>query len=52
MASQDDRKRVYVLVAIQSGKEKEFCDEVLSKGLILDSSARMAIAHAFGCDWL
>jgi hypothetical protein len=26
-----------VLVEIQPGKEKEFCDEVLSKGLLLDS---------------
>jgi len=35
-----------VLVEIQPGKEKEFCDEVLSKGLILDSRVeRMDFVH-------
>jgi hypothetical protein len=35
-----------VLVEIQPGKEKEFCDEVLSKGLILDSKVeRMDFVH-------
>jgi hypothetical protein len=35
-----------VLVVIHPGKEKEFCDEVLSKGLILDSRVeRMDFVH-------
>jgi hypothetical protein len=29
--------RAYVLVELYPGKEKEFCEEILSKGLILDS---------------
>ena len=38
--------RVYVLVQIQPGKEKEFADEVLSKGLIVDSRVeRMDFVH-------
>jgi hypothetical protein len=44
MSSEDSR--VYVLVEIQPGKEKEFSDEVLSKGLILDSKVeRMDFVH-------
>jgi len=35
-----------VLVEIQPGKEKEFCDEVLSKGLLMDSRVeRMDFVH-------
>jgi hypothetical protein len=35
-----------VLVEIQPGKEKEFADEVLSKGLILDSKVeRVDFVH-------
>jgi hypothetical protein len=46
MTLQDDRARAYVLVEIQPGKEKDFCDEVLSKGLILDSKVeRMDFVH-------
>jgi len=38
--------RVYVLVEIQPGKEQEFVDEVLSKGLIIDSKIeRMDFVH-------
>jgi hypothetical protein len=38
--------RVYVLVEIQPGKEQEFTDEVLSKGLIVDSIIeRMDFVH-------
>ena len=38
--------RVYVLVEIQPGKEQEFTDEVLSKGLIVDSKVeRMDFVH-------
>ena len=44
MASQDSR--AYVLVEIQPGKEKEFADEVLSKGLVVDSKVeRMDFVH-------
>lgn len=46
MSSQDNRVRAYVLVEIQPGKEKEFCDEVLSKGLLLDSKVeRLDFVH-------
>ena len=38
--------RVYVLVEIQPGKEREFANEILSKGLILDSKVeRMDFVH-------
>ena len=29
--------RAYVLVELRPGKEKEFCEEILEKGLVLDS---------------
>ena len=29
--------RAYVLVELRPGKEKDFCEEILKKGLILDS---------------
>jgi hypothetical protein len=46
MKSQDASVRVYVLVEIQPGKEKEFADEALAKGLILDSRVeRMDFVH-------
>jgi hypothetical protein len=35
--SKDDKKRAYVLIELHPGKEKEFCDLILSKGLLLDS---------------
>ena len=38
--------RVYVLVNIKSGKEKEFANEVLSKGLIIDPEVeKMNFVH-------
>jgi hypothetical protein len=38
--------RAYVLVEIQPGKEQEFADEVLSKGLIVDSKVeRLDFVH-------
>jgi hypothetical protein len=38
--------RAYVLVEIQPGKEREFTDEVLSKGLITDSTVeRIDFVH-------
>jgi hypothetical protein len=44
MSSQDSR--VYVLVEIQPGKEKEFSEEVLSRGLIMDSRVeRLDFVH-------
>lgn len=36
MTQQDNQVRVYVLVEIQPGKEREFATEVMQKGLILD----------------
>lgn len=46
MEPQGNRARAYVLVEIQPGKEKEFCDEVLSKGLLMDSRVeRMDFVH-------
>jgi hypothetical protein len=44
MSHQDSR--VYVLVEIQPGKEQEFANEILSKGLIIDSKVeRMDFVH-------
>ena len=38
--------RVYVLVILQPGKEREFAEEVISKGLILDSKVeRLDFVH-------
>jgi hypothetical protein len=38
--------RVYVLVNIQPGKEREFANEVLSKGLIIDPEVeKMNFVH-------
>jgi hypothetical protein len=46
MNSRDDRARAYLLVEIQPGKEKEFGDEVLSKGFLIDSKVeRMDFVH-------
>ena len=46
MKPEDSHARAYVLVEIQPGKEKDFSDEVLSKGLILDSKVeRMDFVH-------
>ena len=40
------KNRAYVLVEIQPGKEKEFADEVLSKGLVVDSKVeRLDFVH-------
>jgi hypothetical protein len=44
MSHQDNR--VYVLVEIQPGEEREFANEILSKGLIIDSKVeRMDFVH-------
>jgi len=39
-------ERAYVLVVIQPGREQDFANEILSKGLILDSKVdRMDFVH-------
>ena len=39
-------ERAYVLVIIQPGKEQEFANEILSKGLMLDSKVeRLDFVH-------
>ena len=39
-------ERAYVLVVIQPGKEQDFANEILSKGLVLDSKVeRMDFVH-------
>jgi len=41
-----ENSRAYVLVVIQPGKEQEFANEILSKGLILDSKVeKMDFVH-------
>jgi len=46
MKPQDKSAHAYVLVEIQPGKEKEFSDEILSKGLLVDSKVeRMDFVH-------
>jgi hypothetical protein len=43
---QDERARAYVLVEIQPGKEKEFGEEILSRGLLVDSKVeRLDFVH-------
>ena len=52
MNSRDDRARAYLLVQIQPGKEKEFGDEILSKGFLVDSKVeRMDFVHG-PCDFV
>jgi hypothetical protein len=42
----DLNNRVYVLVEVQPGKEQEFADEMLTKGLIADTKVeRMDLVH-------
>jgi hypothetical protein len=46
MKPQNKSVRAYVLVEIQPGKEREFSDEILSKGLLVDSKEeRMDFVH-------
>jgi hypothetical protein len=46
MNPQDRSARAYVLVEIQPGKEKEFKDDILSRGLLVDSKEeRMDFVH-------
>ena len=42
----DETSRAYVLVTIQPGKEQEFANEIMSKGLIFDSKVdRLDFVH-------
>ncbi len=42
----DETSRVYVLVTIQPGKEQEFANEIMSKGLIFNSKVvRLDFVH-------
>jgi len=48
----EDKSRAYVLVEIQPGKEQEFANEIVSKGLILNSKIeRMDFVHG-GFDFI
>ncbi|HTY73957.1 MAG TPA: hypothetical protein VMD05_00135 [Candidatus Nanoarchaeia archaeon] len=48
----DDKSRAYVLVEIQPGKEQEFANALVTKGLILDSKIeRMDFVHG-GFDFI
>jgi hypothetical protein len=42
----NEKVHVYVLVVLQPGKEQEFANEIISKGLILDSKIeKMDFVH-------
>jgi hypothetical protein len=46
MKTQNNSARAYVLVEIQPGKERDFSEEILSKGLLVDSKVeRMDFVH-------
>ena len=46
MNQKNDKARAYMLVEIQPGKEREFSDEILSRGLLVDSKVeRMDFVH-------
>jgi hypothetical protein len=46
MNATNNGARAYVLVEIQPGKEKDFSEELLSKGLLVDSKVeRMDFVH-------
>jgi hypothetical protein len=46
MKAQNNGARAYVLVEIQPGKEKDFSEDILSKGLLVDSKVeRMDFVH-------
>jgi len=40
MDLRNDRTRAYVLIELHPGKEKEFCDQILSRGLLVDSKVQ------------
>ena len=37
MDSKVDKTRAYVFIELRPGREKEFCDLIVSKGLLMDS---------------
>ena len=46
MNQEDNTARAYMLVLLHPGKEKEFSEEILSKGLLVDSKVeRMDFVH-------
>jgi hypothetical protein len=46
MNPRDERTRAYMLIEIHPGKEKEFGEEILSRGLFVDSKVeRMDFVH-------
>jgi len=46
MNPRDERTRAYMLIEIHPGKEKEFSEEILSRGLFVDSKVeRMDFVH-------
>lgn len=46
MNQEDSTARAYLLVSLRPGKEKEFGEEILSKGLLVDSKVeRMDFVH-------
>ena len=46
MNQEDNTARAYMLVLLHSGKEKEFSEEILSKGFLVDSKVeRMDFVH-------
>ena len=46
MNQKDNTARAYMLVLLHPGKEKEFSEEILSKGLLVDSKVeRMDFVH-------
>ena len=46
MNQEDNTARAYMLVLLHPGKEKEFSEEILSRGLLVDSKVeRMDFVH-------
>jgi hypothetical protein len=46
MSPRDDRARAYMLLELHPGKEKEFGEEILTKGFLVDSKVeKMDFVH-------
>jgi hypothetical protein len=46
MSPRDDRARAYMLLELNPGKEKEFGEEILAKGFLVDSKVeKMDFVH-------
>jgi hypothetical protein len=46
MNQEDSKARAYLLVSLRPGREKKFSEEILSKGLLVDSKVeRMDFVH-------